>query len=206
MERRPFCEVKTPPFFSFFFWHILLFLRKWLIENEPTAPFCESPPPGAHFSTLDGAKGQVADFSTFGGPSAPGSTLAGLTQSRSLSSSYHPRATYCILELRVFSVCYTFLRQTHGSPSSTSSSTASARRCRPSAHRELRGTLTLSLTVGVAPPVRALRRFMQSCHVIPLLTAAAGVPFGEPVDALRNEKRSVALAHASARDTFPLDR
>ena len=39
VERRPFCEVKT---------------------------FCGSPPPGTHISTLDGARGQVADFSRFG--------------------------------------------------------------------------------------------------------------------------------------------
>ena len=52
-----------------------------------------APPPGAHFSTLDGAKGQVADFSTFGGPSAPGSTLADLTlvdvELRPLSKKAH---------------------------------------------------------------------------------------------------------------------
>ena len=37
--------------------------------------------PGAHFSTLDGARGRVADFSRFGADlaSAPGCTLADLT-------------------------------------------------------------------------------------------------------------------------------
>ena len=61
VERRPFCEVKRDL-------------------------FCESPPPGAHFSTLDGASGQVTDFSSFGWcPSRHVPTLAGLSQSRSLT-------------------------------------------------------------------------------------------------------------------------
>ena len=36
-------------------------------------PFCESPPSGrrTHFSTLDGAKAQVADFSRFGAHICP---------------------------------------------------------------------------------------------------------------------------------------
>ena len=54
-------------------------------------PFCESAPPGAHFSTLDGARSQVADFKAVAGlvPICPRvhrlyRTVADLTQSRSL--------------------------------------------------------------------------------------------------------------------------